>query len=137
MSQALARFGPLALVAAASPATVVSPGGQVPVELLWQAVEAPGEPLVVAVQLLGPGDRLIANLEEQPVRGLYPAQEWAAGELVRDRHTLGLPADVLPGEYRLIVGVYRAADRVRLTTRAGILGQQSSYWVIKRVAVRP
>ena len=33
----LAQFGPLALVEASSPARAVSPGGQVPVDLLWQA----------------------------------------------------------------------------------------------------
>ena len=51
MQPALATFGPLALIEATSPATTVAPGGQVPVELLWQAAEAPGEPLVVVVQL--------------------------------------------------------------------------------------
>jgi hypothetical protein len=132
---ALASFGPLALVEATSPATVVSPGGQVPVELLWQAVEAPGEPLVVVVQLLAAGDRLAANLEEEPVKGLYPTHRWIANELVADRHTLGLPPNVPAGEYRLVVGVYRAADRVRLETRAGLLGR-SSYVVVKRLTVK-
>jgi hypothetical protein len=131
----LARFGPLALVSATSPATTVAPGGQVPVELLWQATSAPDEPLVVVVQLLGPGDRLAANLEEQPVLGLYPTERWAAGELVADRHTLDLPADIPPGGYRLIVGVYRAADRVRLKTQAGLFTERD-HWLVKRVTVR-
>ena len=42
MQPALATFGPLALIEATSPATTVAPGGQVPVELLWQAAETPG-----------------------------------------------------------------------------------------------
>ena len=131
----LARFGPLALIAATSPATVIAPGGQIPVELLWQAASSPGEPLVVIVQLLGSGDRLAANLEEQPIRGLYPTDRWAAGELIRDRHTLSLPPDLPPGDYRLIVGVYRAADRGRLKTPAGLFGERD-HWMVKRVTVR-
>ncbi|MCX6033220.1 MAG: glycosyltransferase family 39 protein [Chloroflexi bacterium] len=131
----LARFGSLALVSATSPATTVAPGGKVPVELLWQAASAPGEPLVVVVQLLGSGDRLAANLEEQPMHGHYPTERWAAGELVADRHTVGLPPDIPPGEYRLIVGVYRAADRTRLKTQAGPFTERD-YWVVKRVMVR-
>jgi hypothetical protein len=132
----LARFGPLALAAVTSPATVIAPGGQAPVELLWQAASAPGEPFVVVVQLLGPGDRLAASLEEQPVHGLYPTDRWIAGELVCDHHTLGLPADIPPGEYRLIVGVYRAADRSRLKTPAGLFAERD-HWVVKQVKVGP
>ncbi|PKO20714.1 MAG: hypothetical protein CVU38_18685, partial [Chloroflexi bacterium HGW-Chloroflexi-1] len=131
----LARFGPLALVAATSPATVVAPGAQIPVELFWQAAAAPGEPLVVVVQLLDEGGQVVAGLEEAPVRGFYPTQAWAAGELVRDRHTLALPPDLRPGDYRLIVGAYRAADRVRLETKAGLFGK-SDYWVVKRLEIR-
>ena len=88
MQPALATFGPLALIEATSPATTVAPGGQVPVELLWQAAEAPGEPLVVVVQLQDAAGRVVAGLEAQPLDGRYPTQAWAAGELVRDRHTL-------------------------------------------------
>ncbi len=126
MQPALATFGPLALIEATSPATTVAPGGQVPVELLWQAAEAPGEPLVVVVQLQDAAGRVVAGLEAQPLDGRYPTQSWTAGELVRDRHTLSLPADLAPGAYRLIVGVYRAADRARLETTDGTVRQERS-----------
>ena len=135
MQPALATFGPLALIEATSPATTVAPGGQVPVELLWQAAEAPGEPFVVVVQLQDAAGRVVAGLEAQPLDGRYPTQSWAAGELVRDRHTLTLPADLAPGAYRLIVGVYRAADRARLETKAGLLGK-SDHWVVTTVDVK-
>ena len=54
---------------------------------------------------------------------------------MRDRHTLTLPADLAPGAYRLIVGVYRAADRARLETKAGLLGK-SDHWVVTTVDVK-
>ena len=132
---ALATFGPLALIEATSPATTVAPGGQIPVELLWQAVDAPGEPLVVVMQLQDATGRVVAGLEEEPLAGRYPTQDWAAGEIVRDRHTLSLPADLAPDAYRLIVGVYRAADRARLETRAGLFGR-SDHWVVTTVEVK-
>ena len=135
MQPALATFGPLALIEATSPATTVAPGGQVPVELLWQAAEAPGEPLVVVVQLQDAAGRVVAGLEAQPLDGRYPTQDWAAGELVRDRHTLSLPADLAPGAYRLIVGVYRAADRTRLETKNGLF-DKSDHWVVTTVEVK-
>lgn len=135
LQPALAHFGPLALIEATSAATVISPGDVVPVELLWQATAAAGEPLVVVVQLLAAGDRLMANLEEQPLQGRYPTQNWTAAELVRDRHALQVPKDAPAGTYRLIVGVYRAADRTRFKTRIG-LGGESDYWTIKRLTIR-
>jgi mannosyltransferase len=131
----LAQFGPLALVEASSPARAVSPGGQVPVDLLWQAREAPAEPLVAVVQLLDQNGRVVAGLEAQPLQGRYPTQKWAAGELVRDRHTLSVPGNLAPGIYRLIVGVYRAGDRARLLTRDGLLSR-SDFYPIKRIAVQ-
>lgn len=129
-----AQFGPLALVEAGSPATALSPGDRVPVELLWQAKRAPGEPLVVVIQLLDGQNSVAAGLEAQPLDGRYPTQDWASGELVRDRHSLTLPADLRPGTYRLAVGVYRAADRQRLNTQSGFFGQ-SQFWVIKTLSV--
>ena len=79
--------------------------------------------------------RVVAGLEAQPLDGRYPTQNWAAGELVRDRHTLTLPADLAPGAYRLIVGVYRAADRARLETKVGLFGK-SDHWVVTTVDVK-
>jgi hypothetical protein len=132
----LARFGPLALVEATSPATIVAPGGQVPVELLWQAGQGTlTEPLVVVLQLLDDQGRVAAGLEAQPLDGRYPTQQWVAGELVRDRHTMTLPADLPPGGYRLIVGLYRAADRARFTTQVGLFGT-SDHVAIKTLTVR-
>ncbi|MGE5603015.1 MAG: hypothetical protein ACM30E_08190, partial [Nitrososphaerales archaeon] len=121
---ALAEFGPLALVEATTPVTTISPGGNVPVELLWQARGALDEPLVIVVQALDDQGKVVANLEEQPLAGRYPTQSWQPGELVRDRHSLALPVDIAPGRYRVIAGVYRASDRQRLKT-----GNQDSYQI--------
>ena len=135
MQPALATFGPLALIEATSPVTEIAPGGQVPLEVLWQAAEAPSEPLVIVTQLLDAAGHVAAGLEAQPLDGRYPTQDWAAGELVRERHTLTLPADLAPGRYRLIVGVYHAADRARLESKAGLLGK-SDHWVVGMVDVK-
>jgi uncharacterized membrane protein len=126
---AQATFGPLALLSAATPARQVSPGDVVPVELTWQALSAPGEPYVEVLQLLDGTGRVVAGLESQPVNGHYPAQAWAAGEIVHDRQTLTIPKDLPPGTYRLIAGLYRAGDGVRLKTRSGLWGQRDHYVV--------
>ncbi len=131
-SDYLADFGPVHLVEASSPATSVSPGDQVPVALLWQAAPAAGsESLIVVVQLLDEDGRVVASLEEEPLQGRYPTLAWQPGELVADRHSLGLPAGLAAGRYWLIAGLYRATDRNRLTTAAG-----RDYAVIQEIEVR-
>ncbi|MFZ1509343.1 MAG: hypothetical protein WAV74_21420, partial [Anaerolineae bacterium] len=147
---ALADFGPLALVTASSPATIISPGDAIPLEILWQAGQAPVRPsladladladlvnLVVVVQLLAADDRVAASLEAQPLAGRYPTSQWLAGELVRDRYALHTPHDLPGGVYRLVVGIQRADDSQRLRTPCGMLPWTTcDIAVIKQVEVR-
>jgi hypothetical protein len=135
---AQADFGPLRLIEAATPAAVVSPGDAIPVELLWQA--APGfqaEPLVVVMQLLDSDGNVAASLEAEPLGGRYPTTQWQPEELVRDRHVLLVPDGATPGTYRLIVGLYRAADGQRLTTSGGLFGlAERDFWAVQEIGVR-
>jgi hypothetical protein len=46
--------------------------------------------------------------------GDYPTGVWAPGEVVVDPHSIVLPVDVAPGQYRLLVGMYSLETLVRL-----------------------
>jgi hypothetical protein len=133
-----ADFGPLRLVEATTPATEVRPGDSIPVSLLWQAaMDYQPEQYVVVVQLLDQRGNLVAALEEEPLAGRYPTKSWQAGELVRDHHVLDVPAGLALGSYQLITGVYRASDRVRLSTAAGFLALSSrDHYSIRNVEVK-
>lgn len=135
---AAASFGPLRLVEATSPVTSIPPGADAPVDLLWQAApDFVPEPLVVVVQLLDSAGNVSASLEAQPLGGRHPTSQWQPGELVRDRHKLPLPDDLAPGTYRLIVGLYRAADGQRLTTPNGLFGlSQKDHVLVSEIEVR-
>jgi hypothetical protein len=45
----------------------------------------------------------------QPTEGQYPAEEWSAGEIVRDQHNLVLPTDLPASRYGLHLSVERPA----------------------------
>ncbi len=94
--------------------TPLVPGQPVDVSLLWRALRPPAGNRVVFVQLLGKDNRLWASHESQPSRGSYSTSEWQRDEIVRDVHTLMLPADMPDGDYRLLAGMY-AATGERLT----------------------
>jgi hypothetical protein len=135
---AQADFGPLRLVQAATAATAISPGDAIPVDLLWQAApDFQAAPLVVVVQLLDEAGQVVASLEAEPLDGRYPSSQWQPGELVRDRHTLAVPANTAPGQHQLIVGLYHAADGQRLTTRSGLLGlTKQGHFPVQTIDVR-
>jgi hypothetical protein len=135
---AVADFGPLRLVEAKTPVSDVSPGHSIPISLLWQAApDYRPDQYVVVVQLLDPNGTVVAGLEEQPLASFYPTERWQPGEVVLDRHSLGVPANLSPGSYTLITGVYRASDRERLRASSGFLGLSSGdHYTVRNIVVK-
>jgi hypothetical protein len=119
---------------------IVRPGEALDVELFWQTVAAPGEDFLPRLKLLesSNGDTL-AELTEKPVNGTYPTAWWQAGELVRDPHTLYLPATVPVGEYPdLVLSLIRASDGRPVESSSGatvvgfipieVIGREHNFW---------
>ncbi len=92
---------------------------QFTVTLAWQAMDTPPVDYTVFVQLLTPDGQLAAQADALPQGGQQPTGSWDPGESVLDRHTLTLPADLLPGRYKLIAGMYRGDTGERLPVAAG------------------
>jgi hypothetical protein len=138
LRRALADFGPVRLVTADTPATTVSPGGAVPLDLLWQAgPDQRGESLVVVAQLLDDQGKVVAGLEEEPLNGRYGTARWQPGELVRDHHVLSVSVGTRPGRYDLIIGLYGLPGRERLKTPAGLLGlRPQDHFPLREIEVR-
>jgi len=89
-------------------------GETITLTLYWQAREAPSTDYQVFVHLLGDEPEPVAQGDGPPLMGDYPTTVWAAGEVIADPHPLALPADLPPGEYRLMVGMYDLQTLARL-----------------------
>ena len=50
----------------------------------------------------------------EPDQGRRPTALWRPGQTVTDAHELQLPADLPPGKYRILAGLYVAPDGPRL-----------------------
>jgi hypothetical protein len=85
-----------------------------PVTLFWEAQAPIAEPYKVTVQLLDGAGQLVAQRDTQPGAGLRPTTTWQQGQALADRYGVPLPADLAPGRYALIVGVYHVATGERL-----------------------
>lgn len=66
------------------------------------------------VHLIDGEGNIVAQSDHQPADGLAPTSIWAPGMTVHDTHILTLPADLPPGRYRLLVGMYDAQTNQRL-----------------------
>ena len=90
-----------------------------PVTLYWRAEAEMPVNYTVFVQLLDPQGDIAAQVDLQPQAGAAPTITWLPGEILTDPYTVPLPADLSPGSYRLIAGLYDAAAGARLSTGAG------------------
>jgi 4-amino-4-deoxy-L-arabinose transferase-like glycosyltransferase len=97
----------------------VEPGGVVRVALEWRTTEPIEDSFKVFAHIIGADGQLVAQSDFVPGEELLPTTAWEAGETVRDRFAVRLPADLPPGTYHVRVGLYRPSDGLRLRVTAG------------------
>lgn len=86
-------------------------GGILPVTLYWRSTRPlrPEENYVVFLHLVRqPGERPVAQEDIPPQEGALPTNTWI-GTPVHDEHAVPLPADLEPGRYTLLLGLYDPA----------------------------
>lgn len=77
------------------------------VTLFWQAGDVmPQENYTSYVHLVDANGHGLAQSDHQPGGEFYPSGLWISGETLRDEHRVALPADLPPGEYTLVTGLY-------------------------------
>ncbi len=117
----------LTLVDFAAPAQTAAPGEVLKLRLTWQAgtvvgpSQAPARQVVAFAQLIdqaagrpaAQSDRLLVDLQHIKQSPLLP------GQTVSQGYGLLLPADLAPGDYPLIVGLYQAENGRRLARADG------------------
>ncbi|MFQ5614303.1 MAG: ArnT family glycosyltransferase [Anaerolineae bacterium] len=86
-----------------------SPGQTLDIELAWQASEEPRQDLTAFAHLLNEAGERVTGFDRRLVVDGLPSSAWQPGEFILDRHPLPLPADLPPGPYELVVGLYADA----------------------------
>jgi len=89
------------------------PGATLRFTLYWACDAPPEQPLSVFVHLVGEGPP-VAQGDGPPLRGDYPTDLWAAGEVIADERAVVLPDDLSAGRYTLLVGLYNLQTGERL-----------------------
>ncbi|HEX5691855.1 MAG TPA: glycosyltransferase family 39 protein, partial [Roseiflexaceae bacterium] len=92
----------------------IRPGGTLPVTLYWQAAAPPTRDYTMFLHLCQDCTKPpLAQSDGPPLAGYPPAGRtttWLIGDPLHDERGLALPADLPPGRYTLLLGVYPAGD---------------------------
>jgi hypothetical protein len=95
---------------AAETRLTLRPGRALRVVLDWESLRPIEENYTVFVQLLDAGFQVRAQDDITPLGGSAPTllwfPRWRRGTRIVDTHVLQIPADLAPGEYPLVVGMY-------------------------------
>jgi 4-amino-4-deoxy-L-arabinose transferase-like glycosyltransferase len=111
------------------------PGGVIHLRLYWQARELVSEDYAVFVHLLDKNGQLWGQHDGQPEGGFYPTSFWDEGEVIVDEHEIVLKPDMPPGEYQIVIGLYRLATGERLAVSADSRGTDDGHLLLGTMRV--
>jgi 4-amino-4-deoxy-L-arabinose transferase-like glycosyltransferase len=92
----------------------VAPGDTLSVTLYWEAQVRPPVEYTVFLHVAASEGPPHAQDDGPPAGGIYPTSFWDAGEVVTDPRAISIPADLPPGDYPLVAGMYRLETGERL-----------------------
>ena len=96
-----------------SPA-VVRAGQSVKLTHYWQVTRpVPGWKIFVHVN--DPSKKRFINADHKPVGGRYAASYWKAGEIIRDEHSVNVPADWPADKLEVYTGLWKGRLRMKPT----------------------
>jgi hypothetical protein len=81
-------------------------GNRLVLRLYWQALVIPRLDYTFFVHVVDGDDRIVAQMDQQPMGGGLPTRSWPRGYAVADEVTIELPPDLPAGQYRLVAGAY-------------------------------
>ncbi|HWQ13129.1 MAG TPA: phospholipid carrier-dependent glycosyltransferase, partial [Roseiflexaceae bacterium] len=105
--------GALALEGFRHPGAVRA-GAVLPLALYWLPARPLPQDYTVFVHLVDAQGAKVAQRDVPPLEGRLPTSRWTPGALIRDDQDLPVPAEVPPGRYRLLVGMYDPASLVAI-----------------------
>jgi hypothetical protein len=95
--------------------TFMVEAGQLNLRLFWRADALPQTDYSVFFHLRDGANQIVAQKDGPPAGGRYPTGLWEPGEIIVDDISLSL-AELPPGRYQPVVGLYNLATGERLAT---------------------
>jgi hypothetical protein len=83
--------------------------------LYWESLAETPVDWSIFTHLRNQAGETVAQRDGSAGRGHYPTSLWDTGEIISDEISLSLPAELPPGEYNLVVGLYDLTTGQRLS----------------------
>ena len=134
LTQATIQTNPLAimgehiqLIEANIAPNQAQPGDSVQVQLKWQALDPPAQPLTAFVHMGDPTMAPLAQSDAPPLKGDFPTQLWDTGDIITDTYNLILPENVSAGDYPIYTGFYdsNSGERLPIIVNGEVLSHYS------------
>ncbi|HSR29407.1 MAG TPA: hypothetical protein VLY63_02505, partial [Anaerolineae bacterium] len=125
------------LIAADLGETKVRPGETLPLALYWRAIAPMDRSYTVFVQAVDDEGTKVGQVDRLPCNGDCPTATWRPGDLVGERYDLAVRGDALPGQYRLIVGMYDLETGENLTAYDSQGNAAGTYLELGAIQVSP
>ncbi len=93
------------------PATAI-PGKELKLTHYWKSVASPGDGWRIFTHIEGPNHQGFINADHGPIGGKYPVSQWKPGEIIRDEHTVMLPAGWTHDVVVVHAGLWRGPIRM-------------------------
>ena len=106
-------------IAQTDPVWDASAGAQINLHGFWQALKRPPQDYSVFVHLIATADQPPLAQSDSLILPNYPTGAWRPGDQLTDTLSLTLPADLAPGTYDLVAGVYFLQTGERLAVPSG------------------
>jgi hypothetical protein len=97
----------------------ISPGMDLGLKVYWETDAVLERDYTIFTQLLDSQGVLVSGTDSQPLSGYFPTSHWPVGEIVTDMIRVPLPAELPPGDYTLIIGMYLLETLERLPVSGG------------------
>jgi hypothetical protein len=121
---AIARFGGAIELEGAQVPVQARVGTPVTITLNWRSLTAVTTDYTVFIHLLDADGELADTGDGPPCAGLYPTSFWSPGERIVDDHQW--QANVAPGEYQVLCGLYQGSTGERLPASGSGVNQDQA-----------
>lgn len=111
-----------------------APGDIIRLNLFWSVDDPLDERYKIFLHLVNGDGAIVAQQDSEPLDGKLPTTSWQPGDIVEDHQGIILPNDLAPGEYELLVGLYKLNDPgARLNIRKN--GEAKDHFVLGTIVV--
>jgi len=96
-----------------------APGDTIRMAFDWSSETAVEDNFFIFTHILDADSNLVAQHDGEPSGSLRPFTTWEPDEIITDRYAIRLAADLAPGSYRVLTGIYNPASGLRLRVTEG------------------